>query len=329
MLSNSLEKKTIKQDSWLWRKIVLPLLLVLLTLGFVGMNTEQVGASAPLHFARPATVSTQMADATPALIAWNATLYVSWTGRNATHNLNIMTYNQATKTFSPATVFMDTTLVGVGPSLAIFNGNLAVAWLGTDHHLNVAFYKPGDPTHLANKVTLGETSYNAPSIAVYNGRLYLSWRGTDGRLNIISSANASAFNTKVTYNITVRTNPTLQESDGILFMAWEDTSAALHLVFAQYNPANPPALSGMVTTTTSTMLPVGLFSAGVAAPDLRVVWTDNHARINWGIYVRSPNLVNTGVTTQTSPYGPALYMPFLGWTGTDAARSVNVMQVSY
>jgi hypothetical protein len=327
MLSNRTEMKgTAKRGAWLLRKVALPLLFALLALGLVGLSTGMASSSTPL---RPATVSTQRADAAPALTVYNGTTYVGWTGRNAAHNLNLMTYDQTSQTFGPAVVLTDTTLVGAGPSLAIFNGNLCIAWMGTDHHLNVAFFKPGDPTHLANKVTLSETSYNAPSIAVFNGRLYLSWRGTDGRLNIISSADASTFNTKVTYSVTVRTSPTLQTANAFLFVAWEDTSASSHIVFAQYNPSNPAALNAVITTTSTSQLPVSMFTAGVPAPDLRVVWTGSNAHINLGIYTGGSVLQNTVTTAQTSAYGPALYMPYLSWTGTDAAQSVNISQVSF
>ena len=327
MLSNSTEMEgTAKQGAWLLRRVALPLLVALLALGFVGMSTGLASSSASLH---PAVVSTQQADAAPALSVYNATVYIGWTGRNAAHNLNLMTYDQTSQTFGPAVVLTDTTLVGAGPSLAIFNGNLAVAWMGTDHRLNLGFYKPGDPTHLANKVTLSETSNNAPSIVTFNGRLYLSWRGTDGRLNIISSADASTFNTKVTYNISVTTSPTLQTADGVLFVVWEDTSASSHIVFAQYNPSNPATLNAVVTTTSTSTLPVSLFTAGVAAPDLRVAWTASDAHINLGIYEGDQTLHNTVTTTQTSPYGPALYVPYLSWTGTDAVQSVNISQVNF
>ncbi len=327
MLSNSTRMEGVaKQGTWFLRRVALPLLVALLALGFVGMSTGMASSSAPL---KPAVVAGQYADAAPAVSVYNGTAYIGWTGRNANHNLCLMTYNQASQTFGPAIVTTDSTLVGAGPSLAVFNGNLAVSWIGTDHRLNVAFFKPGDPTHLANKVTLSETSYNAPSIVTFNGRLYLSWRGTDGRLNIISSADASTFNTKVTYNIAIRTSPTLQESDGVLFLAWEDTSASSHIVFAQYNPSNPATLSSVVTTTSSSTLPVALFNAGVAAPDLRVAWTDSNAHINLGIYEGTQTLTNVSTTTETSFYGPALYMPFLSWTGTDTLKSVNVLQVSF
>lgn len=327
MLSNNTPMKgTAKQGVWLLRRVALPLLLALLAVGFVGMSTGMADSSAPLS---PAVVARQYADSAPAVSVFNATFYIGWTGRNANHNLCLMTYDQTSQSFGPAIVTTDSTLVGAGPSLAIFNGNLAVAWMGTDHRLNVAFFKPGDPTHLANKVILNETSNNAPSIVTFNGRLYLSWRGTDGRLNIISSADASTFNTKVTYNIAVRTSPTLQTSDGVLFLAWEDTTTQSHIVFAQYNSSNPATLNAEITTTSSSMLPVGLFTAGVAAPDLRVVWTDVGTYINLGIFQGEQALTNVVTTTQTSPYGPALYAPLLSWTGTDTLQSVNILPVNF
>jgi hypothetical protein len=278
---------------------------------------------------QPAVVSRQYADAAPALIAYNATTYIGWTGRNASHNLNLMTYNPTSQAFSSAIVLTDSTLVGAGPSLAIFNGNLAVSWMGNDHRLNVGFFKPGDPTHLANKVILSEYSNNAPSIVTFNGRLYLSWRGTDGRLNIISSADAHSFNTKVTYNIAIRTSPTLQTASGVLFMAWEDTTVASHITFAQYYPSNPAVLNAKITTTTFSLLPVALFTAGVANPYLRVAWIGADTHINLGIYEGDQTLHNVVTTTQSSLYGPALYMPYLSWTGKDAAQSVNILQVSF
>jgi hypothetical protein len=275
----------------------------------------------------PTSVSTQKADSAPVLIIFNETMYVGWTGRNKNHNLNLMTYNPSSQTFGPAQELTDTTLLGSGPSLTVFNGNLYVAWLGTNHRLNIGRYNPADPTHLANKVTLSELSNQAPSIAVFNGRLYLSWRGTDGRLNIISSADASTFDTKVTCSATVRTSPTLQTANAVLFVAWEDTSASSNIVFAQYNAADPAVLNAVVTTTATSTLPVSLFPTGVPAQDLIVAWrTATDAHINLAIYEGDQNLHNQVSTAHTTPYGPALYMPYVSWTGTDAAQSINVGQ---
>ena len=199
MLSNIFNVKgTARRGTWLWCRVAFPLLLALLALGFVGLSTALASSSAPL---RPATVSSQQADSAPAMMAFNGTLYVGWTGRNAAHNLNLMTYTPTSKVFGPAQVITDTTLPGQGPSLANFKGNLYVAWMGSDHRLNVGRYDPTHPSVLADKVTLRVSSNQAPALAAFQSRLYLSWRGADGHLNIISSADASTFSTKVSYSV--------------------------------------------------------------------------------------------------------------------------------
>ena len=280
----------------------------------------------------PNTSTQPTADAAPTLVPVNGTDYVAWTGMNPAHNLALAAYDTTTKTFGPATVLTDTTQVGAGPSLAIFNGNLYVAWLGTDGHLNVARYNPADPTHLASKVTLTETSTSAPSLATFNGRLYLSWRGTDGRLNILSSADASTFNTKVTYDITIRTSPTLGAADNALFVAWEETSANSYIVFGRYDTSNPANLS-VVVTTASSLLPVGLASVGIPAPFVEVAWRAvGDTSIHLGTFEGAPDMRNAVTTAQTTSYGPTLTnaggIRYLCWTGMDAAQSVNVSALS-
>src|SRR5262249_33631239 len=161
----------------------------------------------------------------------------------------------------PAIILTDTTPVGSGPSLAEFGGStidhLYVAWQGTDDRLNVAHFNPNDPTNLADKVTLSEYSFNAPSLAVFGGRLYLSWRGTDGRLNIISSADGSTFDTKVTFNTQILTSHTLAPTPLFLEIGWEQASDQA-VVIAQYATSHPADLSAVVTTTTSSSLPIAL-----------------------------------------------------------------------
>ena len=323
MLSNIFNvKRTAKRGTWLWRRVALPLLLALLAFGFVGLGTGLASSSAPL---RPATVSSQQADAAPAMMVWNGTLYVGWTGRNAAHNLNLMTYTPNSKVFGPAQVLTDTTLPGQGPSLVNFKGNLYVAWMGSDHRLNVGRYDPAHPSVLADKVTLRESSNQAPALAAFQGRLYLSWRGTDGHLNIISSADASTFTTKVTYGVVVRTSPSLVAKNMVLFVAWEEMSASSHIVFARYDPAQPTDLQDVVTVASTSQLPIGLAPAGVASPYVVVAWrTATDAHVRTAIFEGGPFLHHPVYTAETTNYGPALYSPYMSWTGTDAAQSINV-----
>jgi len=324
MFSNTTDREdTAKRGAWFWRRIAFPLLMALLTLAFVGMST--VGALAAPD--RSATVSRQQADSSPALVSYNGMLYIGWTGRNAAHNLNLMSYNPSTRVFSPARVLTDTTLWSSGPSLANFNDNLYVAWQGRDNHLNIGRYNPDNPTVLAHKVTLSDTSTNAPSLTAFNGRLYLSWRGMDGRLNIISSADASTFNTKVTYNIPIRTTPSLVAANVYLYMFWEDMSASSHIVVGRYDPAHPAVLGSIVTLASTSRLPVGVSHAGVPAPYVIVAWrtaTDPHVRL--AVFEGGQFLHNPVYTAETTPFGPAISEPFVSWTGTDSAQSINVSQ---
>lgn len=217
-------------------------------------------------------------------------MYIGWTGRNATHNLNLMTYDTTANTFGPAQVLTDTTLAGSGPSLTTWNGNLYVAWLGTDNRLNIGRYNPANPSHLANKVTLSERSNNAPSITVLSGRLYLSWRGTDGRLNIISSADAKHFGTKVTYAFTIRTSPSLSGTDFGLFVAWENVSASSHIAIAYYNPLHPTILLHVVTLASTSQLPVSIVGDGGRTLSITVAWrTASDAHIHVVLFLWSGN----------------------------------------
>lgn len=327
MFHETAEMKGIaKRGTWFWGQIVCALLLALLAVGFVEGNTVGAQSSVPLL---PATVSRQQADAAPVMEAFNGTFYVGWTGRNAAHNLNVMTYNPTTGSFGPARVLADSTLVGAGPSLVTFYGNLYVAWLGKDLHLNIGRYNPANPSVLANKVTLRETSPNAPALAAFNDRLYLSWRGMDGRLNIISSGNGRTFGSKVTYGMTIRTSPSLAGANMYLLVFWENMTASSHLVVGRYDPSQPGNLSAIVTMTSTSQFPVGVAQAGVPQPYARVAWrTVSDAHIHLGLFEGITTMQQYTTTTQTTLYGPTLFDgAYMIWTGTNAAQNVNVSRV--
>ena len=321
-----------KASAWrrIWRYggVALALLLALLVVGISRGGVVFAHESTLLH---PQTVAPQWADAAPAVVAhFNGTSYVGWTGTNSAHNLNLMTYNSATKVFSAAIVLTDTTVVGSGPSLTVFNGNLYVGWRGGDNRLNVARFNPANPSHLAGKVTLNQYSYNAPSIVAFNGRLYLSWRGQDGRLNIISSADGQNFNTMATYSLAIRTSPTLVATPFFLEIAWEEpgvvTATPPYVVIAQYDSSNPATLSVVISTTATSVLPVSLDFAGVAGyPALVIAWCPaGSTQISLGFFGGSPVITSIVQTGQVTNYGPALSRPLLGWTGTDTNHHVNV-----
>jgi hypothetical protein len=327
-------KGTAKRYMLFWRGGTFALLvLALLTSGFVGGGTEVAHASAVLL---PPVVSSQQSDAAPALDIGNATTaFIGWAGINIAHNLNLMTYDSATRVFGPVHVFTETTPAGMGPRLSAWQNNLAIAWLGTDHRLNVGQYNLANSPQLTNKVTLNEYSSNAPALFELNGVLYLSWRGTDGHLNIITSIDGSHFGPKVTYPFVIRTSPSLMASDNSFFVAWEDMSISSHIVMASSNdPLHLTNLTNVVTTTSISQLPVGLESAGAPAPFVMVAWQNaSDARIHLGLFEGDSVFHNAVTTTQTTAYGPAFYpnssLPLVNWTGTDAAHHINVALFPY
>ncbi|HZR40264.1 MAG TPA: hypothetical protein VFB12_09125 [Ktedonobacteraceae bacterium] len=311
----------------LWSKVAFALLIALLVLGGVGGSTAFARTSAPRQ---SATVSGQQSDAAPVMEAYNGLRYIGWTGRNAAHNLNLMTYDPATRSFGQAQVLTDTTLVGSGPSLANFYGNLYVAWQGTDHRLNIGRYNLAHPAVLAKKVTLNEYTNDAPAMTGFRDRLYLSWRGTDGHLNLISSVDGSIFGSKVTYGIPIRTSPSLAGADMYLLVFWQDLSASSHIVVGRYDPMQPANLSAVVTLASTSQLPVGVAQAGVPAPYARVAWrTAGDAHIRLAIFEGGQFLHNPVYMTETTRYTPTLFDgASLCWTGTDAAQSIHVSAVN-
>lgn len=308
-----------------WLRGAKTLLIALLVSEFIGMGTGVANASAPL---RPTTVSSQHADSAPAITPFNGAIYVSWTARNAAHNLSLMTYKTTTRTFGPAQMLTDTTRADEGPSLATFKDNLYIAWMGTDRRLNIGRYNLTNPSHLTNKVTLNEYTTNAPSLTGYNGRLYIAWRGTNGHLNMISSTDGTHFGSKEVDAVVIKTSPTICDgsTDEYLLLAWEETSSGSPITVSL-------DFSEQYTLTSTSQLPVSLAPVNNAPPFwFHVAWrttTDAHIRI--GTSELGPVLKDPIVTTETTPYGPALTLSggitYMSWTGTDAAQSVNILQL--
>ena len=86
------------------------------------------------------------------------------------------------------------------PSITTFtppstlNGELHIAWRGTDNRLNIENLDTQD------MVTLPDTTSAAPALACYNFSLALAWTGTDPQhhLNVALSNDGKSFKDKVT-----------------------------------------------------------------------------------------------------------------------------------
>ena len=163
--------------------------------------------------------SQEQSRAKPSLAVYHDKLYIAWTGLmdgliNLMHSTDGgSTFDSSTKSVSDEKTF---TLLGAavtrlvehshlridGPSLAVYQDRLYVAWAEPKHHLCLMYStdagKTFDP---ATRFTSQEVSYHldmqsgdsphpGPVLAVYQDQLHIAWSGTNLRPNVMSSTDA-------------------------------------------------------------------------------------------------------------------------------------------
>ena len=135
---------------------------------------------------------------------------------------------QSARAAGPLVTLTQTSVTG--PAATVFNGNLYIAWTGTDNpnHLNVAYTTDG--VHLSTPVVIPNNSsvaWAGPGLAVFNGKLYLSWTGGSSRVNYISSSDGVHWGNQVVTNWAAEGSTSLTA-----------TATALYIGFAQATSPN-------------------------------------------------------------------------------------------
>jgi hypothetical protein len=185
------------------------------------------------------TVSTGQSTTTrdvplaPSLVVAGEVLYLAWTGRASA--LSLLAAGRP----GPAAPVTLNERSGNGPSLATAeDGSLALAWTGTDRHLNLlplAADPGGPPVPLAGAKTRLEQarSGSAPALCSHQGSLVLAWTGSDRHINILTGAQSP-------YGAPVRLEqarsgsaPALCSHQGSLVLAWSGTDHHLNLARLQ------------------------------------------------------------------------------------------------
>ncbi len=181
------------------------------------VQAPQVG----LHYAQ---------NSTPSLVQYDDELWTEessyWGGQNNRIVLGVSSDGGQTFHFKLGLVqYTETTA-----PLAVFDGNLYLAFTGTDNRLNVYPSSQGaDGLQFKNKVTLPDTSEYAPALAVGN-ELYIAWTGMDHHINIESSSDGVHWGNKVTLPVTTWAAPALSSNpSGGLTLAWVGDDPEHHL----------------------------------------------------------------------------------------------------
>ncbi|MBV9267138.1 MAG: hypothetical protein JO061_13290 [Acidobacteriaceae bacterium] len=120
--------------------------------------------------------------AAPALTGDSSTLFAAWTAANGAIQYATYAHSWSAPQTTPFTANPLT-----GPSLALFNGNLYVAWVGSSNQLNFAslalstgVWSPAHPVGAASNVAPALGVYNLPFSA--SSGLYIAF--TSGEINL-------------------------------------------------------------------------------------------------------------------------------------------------
>jgi hypothetical protein len=206
--------------------------------------------------------------ARPAIISYKDRLYLAWAGTDGNLNVTYSTdggrsfdynnkhtfweacyLNTNEKTWMLMTIAKydnSMELRGVdGPSLAVYQDRLYLAWADSTRHLNLVCSTDGGSTldkatkwygkdtclsheqmlrdNATNTSHITSSSYPGPVLAVYNEQLHIAWTGGDMRLNVMTSTDGGrSFNTstKQTLKNYANTAPALATLRGQPVLAW-------------------------------------------------------------------------------------------------------------
>ena len=171
----------------------------------------------------------------PAMVEFDGTLCVAWSGTDSHHHLNIACADPNSGGFQTQVTDQ---LSASAPALAVYQNALWMAWTGTDsnHTLNIANVNPftGSNTLSLEAFVVGDNdaSSQAPALAVAEvggvQQLVIAWTGTDSHhhLNVASSVNvtgANAWSGTLTLGQLASGGPSLATFNGILYIGWAGT----------------------------------------------------------------------------------------------------------
>ncbi|MEZ4727359.1 MAG: matrixin family metalloprotease [Caldilineaceae bacterium] len=207
-----------------------------------------------------------------------------------------------------------------GLATTIFNGELYVAWSGTDEAHSINLMRSSDGQNFRDKVTFTDTSVSAPALVVFKNQLYLGWTGTDAtnRLNLMRSSDGQNFGDKVSLSETSFAGLSLEVYNGQLYVGWTGDDSNHHLNLMRSDDGQ--SFSDKVI----------LDDTSIAAPSLvaynsqlYIAWTgvDEGQHLNVMRSSDGLSFSHKVILNETSIASPSLVVSgnelHIAWTGTD------------
>lgn len=152
-----------------------------------GVNYTNKITLGETSFTRPSVIVVPNATMTANVVV------IAWAGTDTRHSLNVIydVYGTPQKVTFPETSTF-------APSLAYFNGQIWMSWIGTDqgHTLNTRGLGPQGLTLGAKEVLWGNSSSQTPDLVAdpQNNQMLLTWQMSgSGRLNLLQSPDGIAW----------------------------------------------------------------------------------------------------------------------------------------
>jgi hypothetical protein len=227
-----------------------------------------------------------------------------------------------------------------GPALASIGNESVLAWTGTDalHHLNVETSTDG--LHYGNKLTLHETSPFRPDVALatQGGAVAVAWTGTDAHhsLNVLYDVYGSSPKKLTLRNENSFTAPALLIGPGF-FLAWTGTDAHHSLNVLSLSITASGVVPG-TKTVLSDSSDAGPHLGRSSATVMDLLWSAPTQQLMIATGTQpaflQPSFQTGAAIEETSAAAPDSFAlgPFIGagnqewmgWTGTDAAHTLNL-----
>lgn len=278
------------------------------------------------------------------------TSVLAWTGTNTGHSLNMMKSGDGV-TYGGKTTFAESS--ATRPAVAAQGTPLTIvlAWTGTNtsHSLNLLCQglACGASGSGYKKVTLNDTSFASPALARFGSGYLLAWAGTDAnhslnvlRFSLTTSGSGFLFGAKTSLRqfgsiATPSLDQNLQNSQ--LLLTWSARIPVGQLMFATSSDGVSWSAAQALSETSATS-PAGFIASTASMPAYWMAWTGTNTARSLNVrftqsFPQWPASDKT-ILSDTALGGPVLgYIGDVGqillaWTGTDAARHINIATIT-
>jgi hypothetical protein len=148
---------------------------------------------------------------------------LAWTGTDTRVNLLTVGQDQPGAPFHPAGPkhTLERAKSGQAPAVCSHRDGTAVAWTGTDRHINV-LTSAGDPGCPLLRLEQARSG-SMPALCSHGGVLAVAWTGTDRHVNVLTNAVDRAARPLRLAEAKTSGAPALCSHDGTLILGWAGT----------------------------------------------------------------------------------------------------------